>query len=91
MSKPSSVSQEARPASNQLSTPSQIEHFVCALAGLGSVAVLILIFTPLLFRTVEPFGVLSTTVLVVGLTALWMFVWISVESLWEWRAGRLFR
>lgn len=51
---------------------------------------MILVFITLLFRLTQQFGMFSTTVLVFGLTTLWVLVWISLESLWEWRAGRLF-
>ncbi|MFB6161000.1 MAG: hypothetical protein ABEJ61_07465 [Haloferacaceae archaeon] len=69
--------------------PSRVEHYGCALAGLGAVAAFLLAFTPLLFELTQQFAELSPTVIVFGLAALWVLVWLSLESLWEWRAGRL--
>jgi hypothetical protein len=90
MEKPSSLGRETKPDSSQMNTVSGVEHYTCALVGFGTVAILTLVFIPLLLRLAQQFEGFSTTILVFSLTALWVLVWISLESLWEWRAGRLF-
>ena len=68
---------------------STIEHYGCALAGLGTVAAVVSLSSPLILGVIEGFAAFATTVLVVGLVALWLLVWVAFESLWEWRARRL--
>jgi hypothetical protein len=89
MEKPSSFGREGKPDSSQTNTVSGFEHYTCALVGLGAVAVLAFFFIPLFFRLVQQFEEFSTTILVFVLTTLWVLIWMSLESLWEWRAGRL--
>lgn len=89
MERPSSLSREAKANSTPMNTVSSVEHYTCALVGLVAVASLTPDFIPLLSRLTQQFGEFSTTILVFVLTTLWVLVWISLESLWEWRAGRL--
>jgi|GEM_PF-2001263 len=91
MHKSTPLDRRERASKNQQYAPSAVRHSICALASLGGVTILILVFITLLFRLTQQFGMFSTTVLVFGLTTLWVLVWISLESVWEWRAGRLFR
>lgn len=90
MDKPSSLGREAKQDSSQINTVSGAEHYTCALVGLGTVVILTLAFIPLLFRLTQQFNRFSTTIIVFSLATLWVLVWISLESFWEWRAGRLF-
>ena len=50
------------------------EPYVCALAGLGTVAAVVSL---LILGVVEGFAAFATTVLVVGLVALWLLVWVA--------------
>jgi len=90
MHNPSSAGREVTRDSDQATPPSRARHAACALASFGVVTLFALVFTSLLFELSQQFGMLSTTALMFGLAALWVLVWTSVESLWEWGAGRSF-
>lgn len=68
-------------------TPSRLEHYSCALAGLGSVVLLLLVFFPVALKIAQQSHGVSTTLLIIGVAALWAILWISLESVWEWRSN----
>ena len=67
----------------------RLQHYGSGLVGFGVVAALALSVTPVLFGIAETFAEFSATALVFGLAALWVLVWVGVETAWGWRTGRL--
>ena len=74
---------------DRLETVGVTEHLLCGLAGFLFTVALLVAFYPLLVALVQPMHVLSSTMLVVLVVALWLLVSFGVEIAWEWRAGRL--
>lgn len=70
-------------------TPSRVEHYDCAVAGLGTVAVFVLLVLPLVGQVRRNLGVFATTVIVFMSIAVWSITWIMLEIVWELRAGQL--
>jgi hypothetical protein len=87
MHNPAEVGREKTTNSDE-STTSRLQYYGGAVTGLGAVAAVVFFFGPLLIQLTEPFAVLSSTMLVFCLVALWVLVWISFELAWEWQAGR---
>ncbi len=70
-------------------TVSTVEHCSCGLAGLLATAVLVIFVYPVLVAVTQPLYVLSSTLIVFALFAVWLVTWLALELAWEWRAGRL--
>lgn len=66
-----------------------LEHYCTG--GLGFVVTLLVIIIayPWLTATAEIVPYLSSTLLVFTFAAVWIVVWLVLELVWEWRAGRL--
>ena len=67
----------------------RLQHYGSGLVGFGVVAALALSLTPVLFDLVAAFAEFSATALVFGLAALWVLVWVGVETAWGWGTERL--
>lgn len=87
--RPSLPSEEHGSQRSEAETISWVEHYSCALGGLGAVVGAFVLFGHLLTSAAAEFEVFALTVLVFVLVALWVVVWIGLEFVWEWRAGRL--
>lgn len=87
--RPSPMSGENDAPRERTETTPWFEHASCALIGLGTVAAVVFFFGQSLLAMTQGFAEFATTVLVFSLVTLWVLVWITVESVWEWRAGRL--
>lgn len=70
-------------------TVGTVEHCACGLAGAILTVLLVGPFYPVLLDFVRPLHLLSSTVVVVALAATWFAIWLALEFVWEWRAGRL--
>jgi hypothetical protein len=44
---------------------------------------------PIIVALTQPLYVLSSTLIVFALFAIWLVTWLALEVAWEWRAGRL--
>jgi hypothetical protein len=58
-------------------------------AGFLATSVVALLFYPVLVAVTRPLHLLSSTAIVVVLMLVWALVWLGIEVLWEWRAGRV--
>ena len=65
------------------------QHYGSGLVGLAVVVAVCLAFPPVLFDLAEAFAAFSATALVFGLAALWVLVWLGVETAWGWGTRRL--
>lgn len=89
---PSNTSEQGNGASpEQLGggTVGTVEHCTCGLLAALVTATIVGAFYPALLSVIRPFELLSSTTLVVALAATWILLWLVLELLWEWRAGRL--
>lgn len=68
---------------------STVEHCLCGVTGFFVTGVLIAPLYPTLVAVTQPLYLLSSTALTVILVTVWILVWLGLECLWEWRAGRL--
>lgn len=66
-----------------------LEVSVCCVAGFLATSVVALLFYPVLVAVTRPLHLLSSTAIVVVLMLVWALVWLGIEVLWEWRAGRV--
>ena len=67
-----------------------VEHFSCGLFGLLATAAVLVFVYPALVAATRPLYLLSSVALVFVVITAWVLVWLSLELVWEWRAGRLF-
>lgn len=67
----------------------RLQHYGSSLVGLAVVVAVFHSVTPVLFDLAAAFAEFSATALVFGLAALWVLVWLGVETAWGWGAGRL--
>jgi len=70
-------------------TVGTVEHCLCGLVGLLCTGLVLALWYPALVAATRSLYVLSSTAVVVIVTALWLLTWLGVEFVWEWRAGRL--
>jgi hypothetical protein len=71
-------------------TVGAVEHYSCGLVGLFATAVALVFVYPALVAATRPLYLLSSVALVFVVITAWVLVWLSLELVWEWRAGRLF-
>jgi hypothetical protein len=66
-----------------------VEHYVTGFVGFALTLVGTAMVYPALAAASEVLHYLSSTLLVFTFLAAWLLVWLTLEVLWEWRAGRL--
>lgn len=68
---------------------SPTEHCACCVLALVGVGAIGFVVYPGLVALTRPLHVLSSTAIVCALVVGWLLLWLGMEYVWEWRAGRL--
>ena len=68
-----------------------VEHYVTGGCGLLVAVLGTALVYPWLVPLVEVVPYLSSTLVIFSVAAVWLAVWLTLELVWEWRAGRLSR
>ncbi|MFC7028148.1 hypothetical protein ACFQH8_13020 [Halomicroarcula sp. GCM10025710] len=66
-----------------------VEHYITGFVGFTVTLVGTAMLYPTLAAASDVLHYLSSTLLLFAFLAAWLLVWLSLEVLWEWRAGRL--
>lgn len=66
-----------------------VGYCTCGVVGFVTAAAVTVLLYPLLVAITQPLHVLSSTMLVVIVVAIWLATWLSLEVVWEWQAERL--
>lgn len=77
-----------RTESAQADAIGNLGHCSCCLIGLAVAAVVAVSLYPVLVAVTRPFGLLSSTALLVILVVVWLAGWWSFEIAWVWRVKR---
>lgn len=65
------------------------EHCVCGAAGFVATLLTLIGGYSLFIAATQPLGMLASTAFVFIAVGLWVGSWLTLELIWEWRAGRL--
>lgn len=67
----------------------RVEHCVTGFVGFAVTLAGTAMLYPALAAASEVLHYLSSTLLVFAFLAAWLLVWLTLEVIWEWHAGRL--
>jgi hypothetical protein len=70
-------------------TVGTVEHCSCGAASLLVTVVSVALLYSTLVALTGALGILATTWLVLLVFAVWFVIWLLLELVWEWQAGRL--